>query len=59
MDSIEKKLSSTKKPSIGIKTRFMFMMMGMMHQKGWNSSPVETAYWKENGWFDKMKPWNV
>ena len=57
--AIAKKLSSSKKSSIGIKTRFMFMMMGMMHQKGWNSSPVETAYWKENGWFDKMKPWNV
>ena len=57
--AIAKKLSSTKKPSVGIKTRFMFMMMGMMHQKGWNSSPVETAYWKEKGWLDGKKPWNV
>lgn len=56
-DIIAKKLSSKKRPSVGIKTRFMFMMMGMMQKKGWNSSPVETQYWKENGWFDGQKPW--
>ena len=56
-DIISKKLSSKKRPSVGIKTRFMFMMMGMMQKKGWNSSPVETQYWKENGWLDGQKPW--
>lgn len=56
--AIAKKLSSQEKPYVGIKTRFMFRMMGMMQKKGWNSSPVETKYWKENGWFDGEKPWN-
>lgn len=56
-DIIAKKLSSKKRPSVGIKTRFMFMMMGMMQKKGWNSSPVETQYWKEYGWLDGQKPW--
>ncbi len=56
-DIIAKKLSSKKRPSVGIKTRFMFMMMGMMQKKGWNSSPVESQYWKEYGWLDGQKPW--
>ncbi len=55
--SIAKKLNP-KKPSVGIKTGFLFMMMAKMHKKGWNSSPVETRYWKEKGWLDGKKPWN-
>lgn len=47
-----------KKPSVGIRTRFMFMLMGTLQKKGWNSSPVETAYWKDNGWLDGKKPWD-
>lgn len=58
-DIIAKKLCAKEKPSAGIKTRFMFHMMGMMQKKGWNSSQVETEYWKENGWLDGKKPWNV
>ena len=58
-DIIAKKLCSKTKPSVEIKTRFMFHMMGMMQKKGWNSSPVETEYWKENGWLDGKKPWDV
>ena len=54
--ALAKKLNDKKTP-VGIKTRFMFMMMGKMQKKGWNSSPVETAYWKENGWLDGKKPW--
>jgi multimeric flavodoxin WrbA len=54
---IAKKLSSSKKTSVGIKTRFIFMMMRAIQKKGWNSSPVETEYWKENGWLDGKKPW--
>ena len=56
---IAKKLCSKIKPSVGIKTRMMFHIMGMMQKKGWNSSQVETEYWKENGWLDGKKPWNV
>lgn len=57
-DAIAKQLSKDGKPGVGIKTRFMFMMMGMMQKKGWNSSPVETKYWKDFGWLDGKKPWN-
>lgn len=56
-DKLAKKLSPSGLPSVGIKTRFMFKMMGMMQSKGWNSSPVETQYWKEKGWLDGKKPW--
>jgi len=54
---IARKIAGSKKTSIGIKTRFLFFVMGMMHKKGWNSSKVETEYWKENGWLDGVKPW--
>ena len=54
---IAKQLSTDKAPAVGIRTRFLFRMMGMLQKKGWNSSPVETAYWKERGWLDGKKPW--
>ena len=57
--AIAKKINSTKKPYVGVKTRIMFNMMGMMQKNGWNSSKVETEYWKENGWLDGKKPWNT
>ena len=57
VSAVAAKLSSDKYPRTGIKTRFKFMMMGMMHSKGWNSSKTETIYWKENGWLDGNKPW--
>lgn len=57
-DEIAKKISMANKPSVGIKTRFVFGMMGMMHKKGWNSSPIETEYWTEKGWLSGKKPWN-
>ena len=55
---IARKLSDTRKPAVGLKTRFMFRAMGMLHRKGWDSSPVEAAYWKERGWLDGKKPWD-
>ena len=54
--AIAKKLSSGK-PRVGLRTRFMFAVMGKMQKKGWNSSPVETAYWTEKGWLSGTKPW--
>ena len=54
---IARKLSRGKAPAVGIKTRFMFAVMRMLHKKGWDSSPVEAAYWKERGWLDGKKPW--
>ena len=55
--AIAKKLND-QKPPVGIKTRFLFMMLRKMQKKGWNSSTVETVYWKEKGWLDGKKPWN-
>ncbi|MBO7515500.1 MAG: NAD(P)H-dependent oxidoreductase [Lachnospiraceae bacterium] len=55
---IAKKLSTKRKPRVRIKTKFLFNLMRMMQKKGWNSSPVETVYWKDNGWLDKARPWN-
>ena len=51
------KLSIEKKPYIGIKTRFIFNMMGMMHKKGWGASPVEKEYWEQKGWLGSERPW--
>ena len=37
---IAKQLSTDKAPAVGIRTRFLFRMMGMLQKKGWNSAPV-------------------
>lgn len=58
VDILAKRLSNGRKPSVGIKTRFLFMIMSGMHKKGWNSSGIETDYWRENGWLDGVKPWD-
>lgn len=52
-----KKLSRNKKPSVGLKTRFIFFVMSKMQSAGMGSSPIEKTYWKENGWLDKNRPW--
>ena len=56
-DKLVKKISQRSQTHVGMKTRFMFKIMGMMQKKGWNSSPIETEYWKEKGWLDGKKPW--
>lgn len=54
---IARKLSTDKKPAVGIKTRFLFGMMGMMQKNGWGASPSEKEYWEKQGWLDGKKPW--
>ena len=54
---IARKLSAAQ-PTVGIRTRFLFRIMGMMQKKGWSASPVETEYWREHGWLDGKKPWS-
>ena len=54
---LARKLSVDKKPSVGIKTRFMFKVMGAMQSAGMGSSPVEKEYWEQNGWLGKKRPW--
>lgn len=57
MTRLAKKLSGTKNPRVGLKTRFLFSMMGRMQKSGWGSSPVEKQYWQDNGWLGKQRPW--
>ncbi|MBQ9135802.1 MAG: NAD(P)H-dependent oxidoreductase [Lachnospiraceae bacterium] len=54
---LSQKLSNHKKPFVGIKTRFIFKMMGSMQSAGWGSSPMEKEYWENNGWLGKKRPW--
>ena len=54
---LSQKLSNRKKPFVGIKTRFMFKMMGGMQSIGFGSSPIEKEYWENNGWLGKKRPW--
>lgn len=56
-DKLAKKLSNKKRPSVGLKTRFFFFIMGKMQSAGMGSSPMEKTYWEENGWLDKNRPW--
>lgn len=55
---LAKKLSNGKKPYVGIKTRFIFKMMGLMQSAGFGSSPIEKEYWEKNGWLGRKRPWN-
>ncbi len=54
---LAKKLSNTKKPFVGLKTRFLFFVMSKMQSGGMSSSPIEKTYWEENGWLAKNRPW--
>ncbi|MDD3920584.1 MAG: NAD(P)H-dependent oxidoreductase [Eubacteriales bacterium] len=54
---LAKAVSRPGKPRVGIKTRFLFFMMGGMQKAGWGSAPLEKVYWEENGWLGKKRPW--
>ena len=54
---LAKKLSNTKEPFVGIKTRFIFNVMAGMQSAGMGSSPTEKEYWEKNGWLGKERPW--
>ncbi len=54
---LARKLSAGTRPLVGIKTRFMFKVMGVMQSAGMGSSPVEKEYWEQNGWLGKKRPW--
>lgn len=54
---LAKKLSSNRKPGVGIKTKMLFNMMRMMQKKGWGSGEAEKVYWQEKGWLDRKRPW--
>ena len=47
------------KVKVGIKTRFLFMMMRMMQLKGMGSSEEDKQYWESRGWLGKARPWKT
>lgn len=57
ISKIAKRLSDSKKPTVGIKTRFIFGMMRMMQKGGMGSSDAEKEYWQEKGWLAGKRPW--
>ena len=54
---IAQKINAGKAPRVGVKTRFLFWMMGKIHAAGMDSSPVERQYWEARGWLGKARPW--
>ena len=51
------KLSSEKAVRVGVKTRFLFWMMGGMQKADWGADPTEKDYWESKGWLKGAKPW--
>lgn len=58
-ENLAQKISNGKRPSIGIKTRFIFAIMAAMQAAGWGSSQIEKEYWENNGWLGKKRPWKA
>lgn len=56
-DKIAARLSTGKKPHVGLKTKMLFSMMRMMQKKGWGAGEAETAYWDAQGWLGRHRPW--
>lgn len=54
---IANQIDCAKPPRVGLKTKFIFGIMGKMHSAGWDSSPVEKEYWQSHGWLKKARPW--
>jgi len=40
----------------GLRLRFMFSMMRLMHKKN-DWAPLDKRYWKDMGWLEKGRPW--
>ena len=54
---IANKVLRKKKVKVGIKTKALFMIMRMMQNGGMGSSEGDRAYWEQNGWLEKERPW--
>ena len=50
---------SKKRLRVGLKTKFIFSVMRMMQINNMGSGEVEKAYWRDNGWLAKERPWRV
>jgi len=49
-------VDQNRKVKPGLKLRFMFSMMRMMHKKN-DWSPLDKKHWENMGWFEKDRPW--
>lgn len=62
-EKIEKQINKLAKKLIrkqgnikpGIKTRFFFFIMSLLHKKSWNEA--DGTYWNNMGWINGKKPW--
>lgn len=54
---IAAKLSDTRKPHVGIKTKAIFLAMRMMQKGNMGAGEEEHRYWQEKGWLGKARPW--
>ena len=41
----------------GLRTKTLFMLMRMMQKANLGSGEADRAYWEENGWLAKERPW--
>ena len=57
MKKLAAKLSSEKAVRVGVKTWFIFWMMGGMQKADWGADPSEKDYWESKGWLKGAKPW--
>lgn len=56
-ERLSKAVEKLVSPRVGIRTKLMFDVMRMMQKKDWGASPTEKAYWEQNGWLGKARPW--
>ena len=42
---------------VGLKTKAVFMMMRMLQKANMMSGEHDRAYWEQQGWLDKERPW--
>lgn len=57
MEKLAKCVSRKGRIRVLVKTKFLFMMMRMMHRGNMGSGPAERRYWEEKGWLGKERPW--
>lgn len=54
---IANKVLKKKVTRVGVRTKAIFMLMRMMQKGNMGSGEADRAYWEENGWLDKERPW--
>ena len=54
---IANKVLKKKHVNVGLKTKAMFMLMRMMQKANFGSGEADRAYWEQNGWLGKERPW--